>query len=268
MLSFPLFKKTFKSHIKMLIIFGAILAMYMSVEISMFDPHSMDGMMAMMNMLPKEMLTAMNLDISADTGLTGYLASYYYGFIIIMVPMIFNIIATNGAIAKMVDQGSMACLLSVPNSRGRIVTTQALVIIIDNLLLMGFVTVLGMAVSHFMFPGNLDIKAFLVINAGALLMQLAVSAIGFFASCLFNESRFSLFIGGGLPVLFLILMMLSGVSEDLKAVRYATMYSLFDPKALLNWNSQALLCLAGLAAIVVVLYGLGMVIFRKKDLPL
>lgn len=30
-------------------------------------------------------------------------------------------------------------------------------------------------------------------------------------------------------MLFLVLMMLSGVSEDLDVVRYTTLYSLFDP---------------------------------------
>jgi len=34
MLSGPLFRKTFKSQLKMLVIFAAIMAMYMGVEIS------------------------------------------------------------------------------------------------------------------------------------------------------------------------------------------------------------------------------------------
>ncbi|WP_195270013.1 ABC transporter permease subunit [Eubacterium sp. 1001713B170207_170306_E7] len=268
MLSWPLFKKTFKSQLKMLIIFAAILAMYMSVEISMFNPDSMDGIQQMMDMLPQQMISAMNLDVSAETSLVGFLGSYFYGFIVIMVPMIFNIIASNNAAAKLVDSGAMACLLSAPNSRTKVIFTQALSLILSNIILMTFVTVMGIVVSQALFPGDLDIRAFLLVNAGALLMQLAVSAIGFFASCLFNESRFSLALGGGLPVLFLVLMMLSGVSEDLDAVRYTTMYSLFDPAEIIAGGDTVGLCLAGLAAIFVVLYALGILVFRRKDLPL
>lgn len=54
MLSGPLFRKTFKSQLRILVIFAAILAMYMGVEISMFNPDSMDGIKEMMDMLPQQ----------------------------------------------------------------------------------------------------------------------------------------------------------------------------------------------------------------------
>ena len=260
MLSGPLFRKTFKSQLKMLVIFAAIMAMYMGVEISMFNPDSMDGIKEMMDMLPQQMINAMNLDVGAETSLVGFLGSYFYGFIVIM--------ASNNAAAKLVDSGAMACLLSAPNSRTKVIATQAAALILSNILLMAFVTVMGIAVSQALFPGDLDIRAFLLVNAGALLMQLAVSAIGFFASCLFNESRLSLALGGGLPVLFLVLMMLSGVSEDLDVVRYTTLYSLFDPAEIIAGGDTVGLCMAALAAVSVVLYTLGILIFRRKDLPL
>lgn len=151
----------------MLVIFAAILAMYMSVEISMFNPDSMDGLKEMMDMLPQQMINAMNLDVGAETSLVGFLGSYFYGFIVIMVPMIFNIIASNNAAAKLVDSGAMACLLSAPNSRTRVILTQAAALILSNILLMAFVTVMGIAVSQALFPGDLDIHAFLLVNAGA-----------------------------------------------------------------------------------------------------
>ena len=118
------------------------------------------------------------------------------------------------------------------------------------------------------FQKKITERAFLLVNAGALLMQLAVSAIGFSASCLFNESRLSLALGGGLPVLFLVLMMLSGVSEDLDVVRYTTLYSLFDPAEIIAGGDTVGLCMAALAAVSVVLYTLGILVFRRKDLPL
>ena len=65
MLSGPLFRKTFKSQLRILVIFAAILAMYMGVEISMFNPDSMDGIKEMMDMLPQQMINAMNLDVGA-----------------------------------------------------------------------------------------------------------------------------------------------------------------------------------------------------------
>lgn len=63
-------------------------------------------------------------------------------------------------------------------------------------------------------------------------------------------------------------MMLSGVSEDLDVVRYTTLYSLFDPAEIIAGGNTVGLCLAALAAVFVALYVLGILIFRRKDLPL
>ena len=53
-----------------------------------------------------------------------------------------------------------------------------------------------------MFPGELDVPAYLVVNAGLLCLHLAMGGFCFFASCLFNESRLSVALGATFPCCF------------------------------------------------------------------
>ncbi|MEG0379106.1 MAG: ABC transporter permease subunit, partial [Eubacterium sp.] len=219
MLNIPLLKKSFKVNLKVLLIFSVVLALYLSIIIGMYDPASLDNMAKMLELLPKQMVSALNFNLASNNSLDGFIASYFYGFLIFLVPMVFNIIVSNGLIAKYVDQGSMAYLLSVPNSRGKVVRTQAMVLILDNVILMSCVTVLGIVISAIMFPGDLDVGLFFKINAGALLLQLAISSIGFFFSCLFSDTRYSLGFGAGIPILFLLIQMLGDVGDKLKNLK-------------------------------------------------
>ncbi len=50
------------------------------------------------------------------TDLTGYLASWLYGLLMFGFPMVYCIILGNRLVARQVDSGSFAYLLSTPHS--------------------------------------------------------------------------------------------------------------------------------------------------------
>ena len=85
----------------------------------------------------------------------------------------------------------MAYLLASPNTRARVARTQALVLLAGGTLLTAYCTALAVGCAAAMFPGALDVPAYLVVNAGLLCLHLALGGVCFFASCLFNESRLS-----------------------------------------------------------------------------
>ena len=70
-----------------------------------------------------------------------------------------------------------------------------------------------------------------------------------------------------MSILFILIQMLSQVGEDMEFLKYLTPMTLFDPKAIAAGNGElwmtAVLYLGG-----VLLYGLGITIFSKKDLSL
>jgi len=108
---------------------------------------------------------------------------------------------------------------------------------------------------------------FISLNLGAFLLMFAIGGITFLASSVFNLSKNALIIGAGLPVGFLILEMLSQISEDFERLRYLTLNTLFDPSVISNGGTFIPQFIA-LAVIGLVLYVLGIKSFNDKDLPL
>jgi ABC-2 type transport system permease protein len=267
MISFPLLKSTIRSNLVVFIIFLAILTMYLGIIASMYDPEVIGAMDAYIELLPQEIVRGMNFNM-VEPNLTGFLAGYFYGFLILLFPLIYTAIMANRAIASYVDSGSMGFLLSTPNPRWKIALTQAVFLLGSIKLLILFTAVVGVVISEAMSPGELDIWRFVLLNIGTILLYYAISGIGFFASCLFNETSRSLALGAGLPVLFLLMKLLSDVDERLSGIGRASLISLFDPAAILARDSSMLPSFLALFAIGTILYAAGIWVFVKKDLPL
>lgn len=114
---------------------------------------------------------------------------------------------------------------------------------------------------------DFDMEVYLWLNVGCCLLILAFSAIGFFASCLFNRNKNAMTIGGGLPFAFFIISIIVEMSENLENLKYITLTTLFDTQEILTLGDFGV-GLGVLAGIAVVLYTAGCLIFTKKDLPL
>jgi ABC-2 type transport system permease protein len=239
---------------------------YLPTIILMYDPETQDTINQMLATFPPELMAAMGF---ADIGgsLLSFIGSYFYGFLILLLPMIYAIVVANRSIASHVDKGSMAYLLSTSNKRLKIAVTQAAFLFLTITLLIGFITLSGIALSQIMFPGELDISGFLLLNLGALLLYYALTGIGFFASCFFNDTKNSLTVGAGLPVAFLVLQMISNIGEETKFLKYFTLYTLFSPDKIINGGNYLLSFLV-LGLIAVIMYGAGLFVFHKRDLPL
>lgn len=266
MISKPVLKATIKQNYTVFLIILAVLMLYLPIIITMYDPETKDSLNEVLKILPKEMVAAMGFDDLGNT-LLDFVASYFYGFLILLLPMIYTIIVANRSVASHVDRGSMAYLLSTPNTRARIAITQALYLIVSVSMLIALVTVIGIVVCNFSFPGELDVNGFILLNCGALLLYYALTGIGFLGSCLFNDTKYSLTVGAGLPVAFLLLQMISDVGEATEFLKYFTLYTLFDPAKITSGEGYAISFVV-LALIAVLTYGAAILSFHKRDLPL
>ena len=69
-------------------------------------------------------------------------------------------------------------------------------------------------------------------------------------------------------VAFMLIEMLSGVSDRLETLVYFSLLTLFDPFEIIANSARAWSAFAVLAVVGLVLYAAGIYIFTKKDLPL
>lgn len=262
----PLFKATLKQNYIVFLIIVGVLMIYLPTIASMYNPETQKSINEMIAMLPKQLIAAMGFAGDMSTLLT-FLGSYFYGFLILLLPMIYTIIVSNRSISSHVDKGSMAYLLSTPNKRSTIAITQAIFLLVSTALLIIIVTLVGISLCELMFPGELDISGFIVLNCGALLLYFALTGIGFCASCIFNDTKNSLAFGAGFPIAFLLLQMVSDIGEKFEFLKYFSIYTLFDPAQIASKEGY-LSSFVVLAVIAIVTYTAGICAFKKRDLPL
>ncbi|TCT16144.1 ABC-2 type transport system permease protein [Natranaerovirga pectinivora] len=265
-MSYTLFKANIKNNRFIWILMAAIYTFYYSIMLTMFDPESAEGLMAMMDAMPKELIDALGFNFG--TTLLTFISGTLYSMLLFMFPMILTIVVNHRLIASQVDKGSMAYLISTSNSRKKIATTQALFSIISITTLFVYITIIALILSSTMFPGQLEIGKFLLLNLYALLLYYAINSICFFASCFANETRHSLGLGAGIPIGFVILQMLGDSGEQLNWIGNLSLYALFNPERLFAGDAFAYVGMFVFAIIATVLYVSGIIIFDKKDLPI
>lgn len=259
-----LFCRELKKSWKLLALICAVLTLYMAMITSMFDPALGESLNTMMESMP-QVFAAFGMSTPGTT-LLDFLVNYLYGFLLVVFPMLFILILSNRLVARYTDRGSMAWLLASPHKRRELAVNQAVVLMAETLALTGYVTLCEIALSAALFPGELDLPAFLRVNLGLYGLILFLGGLSFCCSCLFGESRRAVGVSAGCCVAFVLVQMVSQVGEKYESLRYATPLTLFDPEGLAAGDGQALACLAVLCLTGAALFAAGIAGFCRKDI--
>ncbi|MGL4736579.1 MAG: ABC transporter permease subunit [Cellulosilyticaceae bacterium] len=266
-MSFTLFKMTFKKNLMLGIIFLAVMIMYSVVMISMFSPESLDALNAMFKVLPPEMMKAFGFNGAFDS-LVGYLASWLYGLILTAFPMVYCILLGHKLVCKTVDSGSIACLLATPHSRTKLIITKGVYALLSMAIMQMFVFGINLLIAKVMFPAEtIDVYVFLKLNVTVMLVNLTAMSITFFCSCLFNDTRFSVGFGAGIPIAFLLFNMLGNASKDAEFLKKCSIYGWYDPVGIANGDATLTVNLIYCGIILILFIG-SIFVFRKKRLPI
>ena len=87
MVNITLYKREMKGSVKLLVIFSAVITLYVSIIISMYDPEQMALLDGIVETMP-EIMAAVGMKAGAAS-LSGFMISYLYGFILLIFPMVF-----------------------------------------------------------------------------------------------------------------------------------------------------------------------------------
>lgn len=264
MVNITLYKREMKGSIKLLVIFAAVVTLYVSIIISMYDAEQMALLDGIVETMP-EIMAAVGMKAGAAS-LLSFMISYLYGFILLIFPMVYCILRGNGLIAKYIERGSMVSLTAAPVKRRTVAFTQLTVLVSGILILVVYSTVLQIICSEINAPGELNVSQLLRINVGLLCLHLFIGGICFLASCIFSDTRYSVGVGAGIPALMYVLQMLSNVGANAEKAKYFTFFTLFRPDDIIAGDSSAVIGVAVLLIGSMVLYTLGIIVFSKKDL--
>ena len=139
---------------------------------------------------------------------------------------------------------------------------------LDEETLMAFIRV-ELAEAEFEFDQDIyfNIGHFLNLNIGIFLLMFAIGGVSFMFSCIFNLTRNSMALGAGIPFAFFILNMMASTSPDFASLRFLTLGTLYNPMDIVG-GYEFIPQFIAMAAIGLVLYTIGITVFKKKDLPL
>lgn len=264
MLNKTLYLREMKRSLRLLVIFAAIMTMYVTIIIGMYDPAMMAMLDGFVKMMP-QMMAAVGMK-AGTTNLLGFMISYLYGFILLIFPMVYSVLRANGLIAKYADSGAMVTLVAAPVKRRSIALTQLSVLLSGMMLLLAYVTALEYAAASLSFPGQLRLSELLRLNAGLLCLHLFIAGVCFFFSCLCSDTKYSLAFGAGIPVMMYILRMLANMGEKASVFEKLTFFTLLDAGGLAAGESGAILG-AGLLLIGALALDAGaLLVFSRKDL--
>lgn len=125
---------------------------------------------------------------------------------------------------------------------------------------------LGVILSEIMFPGDLDVGRFFLLNLHAYALYTVIGGIGFIASTIADDKNVSLSAGIGFPVFFLVMQMLGNADPQLENFKYLSLFTLFDPQ-LVSTDPTAVWGYIGvLVGLSTLLYSAAHLIFTKKNL--
>ncbi len=196
----------------------------------------------------------------------GFAQSSAYSAVAMLFPMVYVIIIGNKLIAEKVDKCTMSGYLTSNISRVQIALTSALFLIVSLIAMWTLVTAISL-LAGVIAGRELAIGTILTLNSGALVYQIAIGGICFCASCLFNTSKGSLAVGGGIAIIFYLLDTMGGFVDSLDFFKYMTIASLYNPFAIYAGEScwWQYLTLTGIGLSFM---GIGVIVFHKKDLPI
>ncbi len=208
------------------------------------------------------------------------IGSIFYKIAGLLLPMVFVIMTANSLIASQVDSGSMAYVLSTPTKRRTVAITQLAYLLLSLFAMFALLTIVSV-ISVWISGGNsfaINYGEILLLNAGAYLTMFAIAGFCFMCSAIFNRTKYSLSIGGGLTIFALVCTILGlfGSTVVPSAMRisqmnffnYLSIITLFDVVSILGGTMSYLWKFAILLGIGIITIIIGIFRFDKKDLPL
>lgn len=263
-MNMTLFKSNIRNYWILIVAAIGVLLMYGMIGVSMFNPNDAEAMKQMFASFPEGMMKAFGFE-NMGTTLFDFVESFMYGFIIVIFPAIFLGLIAHGLIGKHTDKGSMVYILATPNKRTKLVLTQAIFLIISVTIILAAYMGIMLLTSEVIHPGLLDVESFLQLNWITYLSIMLMSSVAFLFSCIFNEARFSLGLGIGLPILFVFVGILRELSPDLNWLKFLSPYTLIGVQEIYTNTTYFIITSIALILASVGILVASTVIFNKRN---
>ncbi|GKU83055.1 ABC transporter permease subunit [Niallia sp. NCCP-28] len=270
-MNLTLYKQMMKVHIKGIMNYAIGSAFYMILMVWIY-PSIADNAKSL-NDLMKAMPAGVSKAFGLESGFNSfdsYISGEFYGLLLLLIMTIFCIMLSTQLIAKLVDQGSMAYLLSTPTTRAKIAITQAAVLVTGSFIILLITTISGF-IGYYLFMEDTSVfraMTFIQLNLGAFFLFFAVGGISFFISSLVNDEKRALGIAGSIAFGFFSLNLLGKISGKIEWLKNISIYTLYNPSEIVSGQADIIQSFIILGIIGLAAFIMAVLVFKKRDLPL
>lgn len=265
-----LYMQMMKIHMKTFLGFSVGSAVYVTLMTFFFPmiEENMGEIDGMMNLFPESLLRALGLESLGSYG--QFISAEYYGLFYLLILGVFSVMVAVQLLARLVDRGSMAYLLSTKVSRVQVVVTQVMVFV-SGLFIIHIVTFCaGFLAATFLIEteSTIAFNEFFQINFVGFLLFFAIGGYSLLLSSLCNDEKNAFALAGTLTFVFYGMDMLGKVVTDIDWIRHFTVFSLYEPGKITSGDSDVFLSSSILLGIGIGTCILAVLIFKKRNLPL
>lgn len=269
-MNLSLYTQMMRTNMKIFFGFGIGSAAYVTLMTTLFPmiQNNMEQIDEMIKIFPEALLRALGLESMSSYG--QFIAAEYYGLFYLFILGAFTVMMSIHLIARLIDRGSMAYLLSTRVSRAEIVMTQ-IVVLISGLLIIHILTFLaGFIAAKLSIETESTIAfiEFFQINFIGFLLFFAIGGYSLLISALFNDEKNVFAVAGGLTFVFYVIDMVGKIVIKIEWIRHLSLFSLYEPGKIANGDTNIWLSSIIFIAIGIIGYILAILIFRKRNLPL
>ncbi len=232
-----IFLRELKANFKSLLIWSFIVFLFVLIGFTKFSAYANNpDMLAILDSFPQEMLDAFNFQAFNLTTVTGFYGIMYTYFALML--SIASVMWGSDYISKEERDKTVEFSLTLPVTRGKLITAKTLAAVVNCIVLLG-VTWVSTIVAAASYKPDGDFYAFVALGSLAMfIIQMIFLAIGVFLGSAMQHYKQASSLAISILLGTFFFSIITGLNENLDFLKYFSPFKYFDPSDLLHKSSM------------------------------
>ncbi|MHB8072217.1 ABC transporter permease subunit [Desulfosporosinus fructosivorans] len=264
-----LFRATFKQHRKKVAVISMGIILYEGLLTWVYPVIAKNpAVTEIAGSIPSAVKTVFGVPENARTDtFESFISGQFFARIWVMLMALYGIQIANALLAKMVDDGSLAFLLSTPVSRSEILSTQTGVMVSTNAILVAAM-IGGVYLGTFCSGIKIEHARYIDLGLLGLSFFSLIEFYSLFFSAWFVEEERAVTYATGLTLAFYGMDIVGGLSDRLSWLKNLSLFQWFQPQEVLEGTTDPLWPIIGFSVTSAGLWYLTKKVFETKDLAI
>lgn len=224
---------------------------------------NMESMNEVLNAFPEEVLKALNMDMTSISTAYGWFKSEGLMFIMLIIGLYASILGGT-IVLKEENDKTIEYLGFLPISRKKVLTNKIIVSLIYIVsVVLGFMifNLISLSIS-----GDLNYKELILLSISPLFVALPLFGLSLFVSMFLHKTNKIIAISLGFVFLFYLLNMLGEISDNVKFIKYLSLYTLADTRGIINNGVINVWCIIISLLLSSIFISSSYILYNRKEL--